>query len=271
MGDDEKSFQQILRKVRDETGFNLEQYRESYIKRRLTVRMRVCDANDYQSYYKILRTDPAEPKKMVEELSINVTRFFRDLSAWDYLKDNVLAQVIAAKDKAGDRRIRMWSAGCSYCEEAYTISMILHELLGPRIADYKIEILASDFDQEALDIAEKAVFDETHFTETPQRYMDKYLSAYDEKYKVADRIRDLVTLRRHDLISGQKFQNMDLIFCRNVVIYFGEELKRRLYLDFYNGLKQGGYLMIGKTELLVGPARENFDIISTTERIYRKP
>ena len=271
MDDEEKDYSAIIRYVRGETGFNLELYRESYIKRRMNVRMHSAEVKTYRDYYTFLRKNQDESKMMVEELSINVTKFFRDLSTWKFCRDTIFPKIIAAKKECGEKRICIWSAGCSFGEEAYSISMLMHELLGEEINRWHIDILASDFDQGAIDIAQTAVFDETHFTETPQKYMDKYLEPFDGKYRVLPKVKKLVRYRKHDLISGDKMKNMDMVFCRNVVIYFGDELKKRLYTDYYDALNLGGYLMIGKTELLTGDARNMFKIINSTERIYRKP
>jgi chemotaxis protein methyltransferase CheR len=267
--DDE--FKAIIGKVKCETNFEIEQYRDSYIKRRLSVRMRVTDSKSYSDYLSFLESNPDECRMMVEELSINVTRFFRDYTAWEFLRENILTEIIKRKRDMGQGQISVWSAGCSYGEEAYTASMLFHDLLGDDLQGFRLTIHATDFDQGALDIAREAVFDDTHFTETPQRFMDEYLVPAGEKFGVRDDIKSCVSFKREDLIGGWKPKNLDIVFCRNVVIYFGDELKKRLYMDYYDCLRPLGYLMIGKTELLTGDARDLFSIVSTKERIYQKP
>jgi chemotaxis protein methyltransferase CheR len=194
------------------------------------------------------------------------------LEVFDAFKNDVIPQLLSEKRKRNSKMVRIWSAACSIGEEPYTIGIILHEKLGTELNNFLISIHATDIDGKALSVARAGVYDAQALKKLKKYMVSKYFDAVDgnDKYRIKDNVKHLVRLQQHDLISGKKFSHFDIIFCRNVMIYFGKELQSRLLLDFYDALNEGGYLIIGRTETMVGEAREKFTCVNTRERIYKK-
>ena len=175
--------------------------------------------------------------------------------------------------------MRIWSAGSSDGKEAYSIAMLFLELLGENDARSKVSIIATDIDHECLKraregsyfsrrgISQTDITKQLSFLENP----DKFFDITNENYEVKPIVKNMVSFQYHDLISGPKKHSFDIIFCRNVVIYFSRALQEVLYVDFYNALNHGGFFVMGKTETLVGDARTMFTPYNSRERVFQKP
>ena len=177
-------------------------------------------------------------------------------------------------ERSGTERsgtLRIWSAGCASGEEPYTIAIILLEELGDNLGNLLVSILATDIDDDALKKAMQGFYQPFSLKNIPPNILKKYFHSENGGYRIKDVVKRLVRFRKHDLISGEKLRYFDVIFCRNVMIYFSRELQERLFMDFYNSLNDGGFLIIGKTETLTGEAREKFICVNVQERIFRKP
>jgi chemotaxis protein methyltransferase CheR len=174
------------------------------------------------------------------------------------------------KDSRDQRFLKIWSAGCSSGEETYTIAIIILELLGKRIKDYMVKIIGTDIDTQALAMAKKGIYSSSQFSETAPDILLNYFSKADGTYEVKPEVKALVEFQESDLMAGIKPRNLDVIFCRNVIIYFSQEAKEKLFMEFCSCLNTGGYLVLGKTETLIGPAKEKLRLVNTVERIYLK-
>ena len=146
--------------------------------------------------------------------------------------------------------------------------MLVKEVLGG--TNIRVKIMATDIDIESLEKARLGVYHRDELRGVRGDYLSKYFERYGEAYRVKRELREMVTFERRDLISDRKYRVVDMIMCRNVIIYFSKELKERLFVDFYNSLTEGGFLVLGKTENLTGPARKKFEVYNNVERIYRK-
>lgn len=237
---------------------------------RINVRIRALNAESYRDYMKIPDSNPDEYDLLLDKLTINVTQFFRDKTTFNAVRNTVLPALISDKKKGGRKLIRIWSAGCASEEEPYTISILLHEVLGSDINNFMISIYATDIDDAVMAKAKKGVYEYAALKGVEKKIIDKYFT-YDGRYHVASEIKRLVRFKHLDLISGENFAHIDIIFCRNVVIYFSKDLQKRLYNKFYDALNRGGYFVMGKTETLVGDARDKFRSINSMERIHQKP
>jgi chemotaxis protein methyltransferase CheR len=269
----EIAFNVLKRKIWDRTGVDCSKYKDNYLKRRIDLRMKAIGiGSSYNEYYRFLEKKPCEYDALLDGITINVTEFFRDLEVFDAFKNDVIPQLLSEKRKRNSKMVRIWSAACSIGEEPYTIGIILHEKLGTELNNFLISIHATDIDGKALSVARAGVYDAQALKKLKKYMVSKYFDAVDgnDKYRIKDNVKHLVRLQQHDLISGKKFSHFDIIFCRNVMIYFGKELQSRLLLDFYDALNEGGYLIIGRTETMVGEAREKFTCVNTRERIYKK-
>lgn len=266
------AFKLLQKKIYEKTGIDCSLYKDNYLKRRIDLRMKTIGVGtSYNEYYRYLGKNPAEYDAFLDGITINVTEFFRDITTFDAFKNEVLPQLLADKKKRKSKIIRIWSAACSIGEEPYTIGIILHEKLGPEIKNFLISIQATDLDAKALNVAKAGIYDASALKKLKKYMVSKYFDAVEDgKYRIKNNVKHLVRFQQHDLISGRKFSHFDVIFCRNVLIYFGKELQSQLFLDFYDALHEGGYLIIGRTETLTGEAREKLLCVNTRERVYRK-
>lgn len=263
----------LIIKVKIRTGIDLGQYKDSYIARRLSTRMKVLGAPTYRKYASLLDTMPGEYDKVVDAFTINVSEFFRDRETFRVIREQVLPAIIKEKTDTGRRSLRIWSSACACGEEVYSVSMIVNDLLGKDYDQFTIRLYASDIDDACMERAKEGVYDPTSMKNVDKKYLDRFTHpAPGGKIAVNDEIKRNVVFRHYDLIAGTAFGSFfDLVLCRNVMIYFSEPQKKKLIQSFHNALNGGGYLVIGKTETLVGDTRSTFVPFNSIERIYRKP
>jgi Methylase of chemotaxis methyl-accepting proteins len=263
----------LITKVHKRTGIDLGQYKDSYIARRLSTRMKVLGANTYRKYSEMLDTAPDEYDKVVDAFTINVSEFFRDKETFRVIREKVIPAIIDEKKGSGRRNLRIWSAGCACGEEVYSISMILNDLLGKDYGQFTLRLYATDIDDVCMQRAKDGIYDPVSLKNADKAYLERFtLQGPEGKIAVANDIKRNVTFRHFNLIDDSAFGGyFDLILCRNVMIYFSDQQKSRLFGMFYNALNPGGYLVIGKTETLTGDARSSFVAVNGIERIYRKP
>lgn len=267
--EDESEFTELKALIKRKIGFNCEDYKQAHLKRRLAVRLRANHSKSYKDYTNVLLANETESKKLKETLTVNVTELFRNPETYEAFRRSALPELIKAK---GDKRtIRIWSAGCSNGEEPYSIAIMLREFMGISTKRYDISILGTDIDEDSLEKAERGFYQFKQLEKIGQDRLSRFFNKKEDyTYQVVDEIRDLVKFRYHDMISGTRMFGFDIIFCRNVTIYFEQALQEKLYINFYNALNDGGYFVMGKTETLVGPADELFLPVDVKERIYQK-
>jgi chemotaxis protein methyltransferase CheR len=178
--------------------------------------------------------------------------------------------MIYEKVKKKRKVMRFWSAGCASGEETYSISILLKDLLDEKFDTFIVSIYGTDIDENCLDAAKKGIYQPRQVENVKPRDLKKYFRFDGEMYEISHEIKDMVRFRKQDLFNGIKGGHYDMIFCRNVMIYFTKEMQKKLFERFYKSLNVGGYLIIGKTEGLFGNSRYNFEIINSRERIYQK-
>lgn len=269
----DRDFEELKSGIKRLLHFNAFEYKNSYLKRRFDVRLNVCHLDNYREYWKLLNEDKAEQEQLLKDLTINVTEFFRDAQMYNVFKQQIVPEVIDNKDK-----LRIWSAGSSDGKEVYSIAMIMLEILGLQEASKRVEILGTDIDQECLQRAEEGVYESKPVLEQTDiakqltfiNQSKDYFWINGDTYTAKPCLKQLVHFEYHDLISGPKKHQFDIIFCRNVVIYFTRELQEILYKDFYNALNSGGYLVMGRTETLVGDTKNLFLPHESKEHIFIK-
>jgi len=276
----DKEFSALLAHVRRERGLDYGQYKESFLRRRLAVRMRARGVESYREYLAVLQSGPAELDALLDALTINVSYFFRDRAAIGALRDSVLAPLLARRAETGQRHLTAWSAGCAAGEEPYSVVMLLADLLGGSFADWKLEIDATDIDAAALARARRGVYQRVSFSpgggSIPQHLLQAHYVArffiYDEdRFTIRPEIRSLVTFRRHDLTQTPPRPRYDLILCRNVLIYFARQHQERIISHLLHHLEPGGYLMLGMAEMLPLSLVGRVESVDGRRRIYRKP
>ncbi|HEY9247096.1 MAG TPA: protein-glutamate O-methyltransferase CheR [Candidatus Methanoperedens sp.] len=267
--EDEKEFSDLKAIIKKKIAFNCDQYKQAHLKRRLAVRLRATKSNSYRNYAEILLVNGEEQQKLKDTLTVNVTELFRNPETYEIFGERALPEIV--KSKTADKTIKIWSAGCSNGEEPYSIAIMLFEYLGGLAKRYSISILGTDIDEDSLGKAQKGIFQLKQLEKMSKERLERFFNKKDDNtFQIRDDIFHVMKFRNHDMISGPKLYGFDVIFCRNVTIYFEQELQEKLYLNFYNSLNSGGFFVMGKTETLIGPAADLFYPIDVRERIYQK-
>ncbi len=266
--EDDREFSELKVIIKRKIGFNCEQYKQAHLKRRLAVRLRATRSKSYKEYAEILLKSLAEEKQLKETLTVNVTELFRNPETYEAFRAAALPELI--KSRGESRTLKVWSAGCSNGEEPYSIAIMLTEYLGIAAKRYNISIMGTDIDEDSLSKADLGIFHPKALEKISKERLERFFNKKDNNYEVIDEIHRMVTFKNHDMISGPKLTGFDIIFCRNVTIYFEQKLQEKLYFDFYNALKDGGYFVMGKTETLIGQSSKLFKHVDLKERIYQK-
>ena len=265
----DQEFLALLKRIFKERGLDLSQYKEKCLKRRIDVRLRVTGAQSYLEYMAVLKKDPKEYDRLFDTLTINVTNFFRDRNTYSVIENKVIPELVSSKKNQGKKIIRIWSAGCASGEEPYSIAILFHEILKESIGDFLISIYATDIDEEVMGKAKKAEYEASAVSETDMKIINRYFNQ-NQNYILKEEIKQMVRFKRHDLISDEPLTHLDIILCRNVLIYFSRDLQVSLFNKFYEGLNRGGYLILGKTESLAGEFAGLFQSVNIEEKIYQK-
>ncbi len=276
---DEQTFKLLLNKLKEKTGCDFSKYRQGTIKRRLYKRLLVSGVDNYKSYINLLEKDIKEYKKLVKDLTIKVSCFFRDTYVFEYIFQIIIPKIIEAKEKSNEHIIRIWSAGCAYGEEIYSIAILLKDYFKKKknINNYNIFLLGTDIDEEALKTAKKGIYEEEAILEVKKRFLDQYFIYKHGLYYLKEEIKNMVTFCYHDVTSSKQFAppsgvvcNYDLILCRNLLIYFDISLQKQTILNLYHSLNQGGFLVLGEAESILNEFELLFDLIDNKAKIYQK-
>lgn len=240
----------------EQAGIFVAENRKYLMENRLSSRLRELGLRNFHEYHKYLKFDnnrKVELNKLFENMTTNETSFFRNNPQLDVFRDKVLARVINEQRAKGQKKIHIWSAGCSSGEEPYTISMIAHELLKNEIDSWDIKITANDLSLAMLATARNALYSEYALRTTPQEMIDKYFTKEGKMFRVLPKVQKLVNFSQINLASAEqlaKVERSQIVFCRNVIIYFDDEMKRHVISSFYDNLLPGGFLLIGHSESL---------------------
>lgn len=223
--------------------------------------MRALGLSEFSEYYEYINKNPEELKKLLSVITINLSYFFRNFDTFEYLKTDIFPMF------AKNEKVVFWSAGCAQGEEAYSLAIIASETEIIK----KTVIYATDIDNDALKKAEQGIYPTTVFQYTPPEYLTKYFVRYERDFKIKDNIKSFVKFSHLDLFDNFPYGPCDLIMCRNVLIYMSRNAQSDLVRRFYETLRPGGYLVIGKVELLLGiPEAKFFNIVNRAERVYQK-
>ena len=224
------------------TGINLSAYKENQMKRRIDALIKKNQCKGYDEYLICLKTDKKRLEDFVAYLTINVTEFFRNPSQWDVLEKQIFPLLLDKK-----RTIKIWSAACSTGDEPYSLAMTLSKLLPLS----QIQILATDIDKEVLAKAKEGFYLSRNLSNLPKHFQEKYMTAVDGGYKIKDELKRCITFKQHNLLKDPYPTGVDLIVCRNVLIYFTEEAKKDIYKNFNRALVDQGILFVGSTEQII--------------------
>jgi two-component system CheB/CheR fusion protein len=263
--DDIAAMNRIVTVVRNAVGVDFAEYKGPTFERRLARRMAVCRAADFKDYLTLLERDPDEVRALYEDILIHVTSFFRDPEVFAALESHILPGIV--EQKPTGTPIRIWVAGCSTGEEVYSIGISLLEVLGK--APPPVQIFGSDLSEAIIAKARAGLYADSALRDVSEERRKRYFVKTDRGYRIAKAVRDLCVFVQHDLARDAPFSKMDLVSCRNVLIYFDPVLQRRVLPTFHYALNQPGYLLLGRTENIAGFGRW-FSTVDKANKIFAR-
>lgn len=260
----------LIREISQYTGLDGNYYNEDYLLRRIRYRIELCGLNDAGQYLAYLSKNAAEARNLIGSIGVNVTGFFRDRSMYDVLSRRVLPQMIARKRNKMPAKLRIWSTCCATGEEPYSLAIILRELLADSDKQYDTTIYATDIDEEALITAVLGRYRDEKMSMLSPALKERYFAPAREKgtYAVSDSVKRLVLFRKLDLISESPFNRMDMVVCRNMLIYVKRDRQLPIYEKLCAALDPGGYLVLGRSENPPASIMKRLEVYDVNERIY---
>src|SRR5262245_52351785 len=261
----EEQFRELFALLRRVSGIDFKQYKTPTVKRRLLRRMALHRMTEVDAYLRYVREHPPEATALCQDLLIHVTRFFRDPDSFKVLESHALQEIAVER---GEDPIRIWVPGCATGEEAYSVAIVLMELLGERAADRKVQIFATDVSDSAIEQARGGAYPSSIAADVAPERLSRFFTKSDGGYRVSKILRDMCIFARHDLARDPPFSRLDLIVCRNVLIYLDAALQKRVISVFHYALKSRGFLMLGAAET-TGP-QAAFTLVDKKWRLYRK-
>ncbi|MGV0028035.1 CheR family methyltransferase [Phormidesmis priestleyi] len=261
-------FETLLEYLKQSRGFDFTGYKRSTLMRRVVKRMQSIDIESYTNYLDYLEVHPEEFNFLFNTLLINVTTFFRDRPTWDYLCSEIIPRILERRE--ANQPIRVWSAGCASGEEAYTIAMALADTIDIDQFRERVKIYATDVDEEALNQARQAIYTLDHLEGVSSEQLTQYFEpTTDDRYVVREDLRRAVIFGRLDLVQDAPISKLDLLICRNTLMYFNAETQARILNRFHFALQNDGFIFLGKAEMLITRSRE-FTPIDLKSRIFTK-
>ncbi len=258
---------QILTILRKYSGIDFTYYKQATIRRRISRRMMLRNQENFSEYLSLLRREKEEQALLFQDLLIPVTSFFRDPKTFQAIAKNVLPALY--KDRPDNEPLRIWVAGCSTGEEAFSIAICLHEFLGEKFAANRIQVFATDISEIAINKARKAIYSKADTASLTEEQLRTYFTRINGTYQVNKAIRDVCVFAVHNLLKDPPFARIDLISCRNVLIYMDNFLQRKTLSTFHYALKENGFLLLGKSET-AGASSEIFAPFEGNEKIYTR-
>ena len=272
----ESEFEDLRKFIYETTGIDIPARRKYLLENRLGRRLQELNLSSFADYYKYLRFAPGKAKEMevlCEKITTNETSFWRDVKQLEAVRDNALADVVDRQQKSGDKSLNIWSAGCSSGEEPYTLGMMLHEMLRVSIIGWNVRITANDLSPAMVAKARRAAYNDHSLRTTPPDIVNRYFTKEPMGYKVHPKVTKLVTLgliNLNDSLAVKRVPRSHVIFCRNVIIYFDDAMKKKVIGAFYDNLLPGGYLVLGHSESIHKISRAFKPIIKPGGIMYRK-
>ena len=263
----DNGLEELLIFIRDARGFDFTGYKRSSLARRIRKRMSDIAIADYAEYRDLLETDAQEFRALFNTILINVTSFFRDADCWTYLQHEILPDLLAARSP--DEEIRVWSAGCASGEEPYSLAILFAEILGIEECGKRVKIYGTDVDEEALREARSGLYQAKSLEPLSAELRDRYFEFEGGRYAFRSDLRRRVIFGRHDITRDAPISRLDLLVCRNTLMYFNVEAQTQIIDRFHFALREGGHLFLGKAEMLLSDG-ERFEVTSMRQRIFRR-
>src|SRR5215471_16836383 len=263
----DSTLEDLLVFIRDARGFDFTGYKRSSLARRIRKRMHEAGSSDYVAYRDLLESNTEEFGHLFNTILINVTGFFRDTETWTFLQREVMTELLADIDP--EREIRVWSAGCASGEEAYSLAIAFSEALGLEESAKRVKIYGTDVDEEALRDARVGLYSAKALEGLPAELRGKYFEQNGTQFAFRPDLRRRVIFGRHDITRDAPISRLELLVCRNTLMYFNVETQSQVIDRFHFALREGGYLFLGKAEMLLSDG-ERFEVVSMRQRIFRR-
>jgi two-component system CheB/CheR fusion protein len=264
--DEQTTLQKIFTELQARSGHDFSHYKRSSVLRRLERRLQVTNVETLEAYLQVLRDQPGEARALYKELLISVTRFFRTPDAFETVEDTVIPSLFDGKSP--DEEVRVWVAGCATGEEAYSLAMLLQEHAHTLGAPPELQVFATDVDPEGLDTARAGVYPPTIEADVADDRLDRFFRREDDQYRVTPSLRNSVVFAEHNLAQDPPFSNLDLVCCRNLLIYLDQEMQEHVFRLFHYALSEDGVLFLEPSEA-VGPAQSRFSVAGETRSILK--
>lgn len=252
-------YQKFIGNIKRKTGIDLSLYKEAQMKRRLTSLYERKGYKNFEDFYDAIHKDPKVLDEFLDRMTINVSEFYRNKERWEVLENTIYPRLLTK-----NKKLKIWSAACSTGEEPYSLAMVLTTHVPLR----DISILATDLDEGAISRAKVGLYADRSLKNVPKKVVNEYFVNEGAHYQVKDDIKKTVTFKQHNLLNDRYETGFDLIVCRNVMIYFTEEAKDEIYMNFSKSLKPGGILFVGSTEQIFNP--EKYGLASIETFFYQK-
>ncbi|MFN3006758.1 CheR family methyltransferase [Mycolicibacterium wolinskyi] len=263
----DEAFEALLRYMRDSRGFDFTGYKRTSLMRRVRHRMDHAGYETFEQYLDVLQASSEEFSALFNTILINVTAFFRDPDAWEFVRTDVIPRLLA--ERGPDDPIRVWSAGCASGQEAYTLAMLLAEALGADEFRQRVKIYATDIDEEALTEARAASYDSRAIESVPPDLLARYFEQVNGRYVFRKDLRRAVIFGRNDLVKDAPISRVDLLVCRNTLMYLNAETQRNVLSRLHFAMAAQGTLFLGHAEMLLSHA-DRFTPLNLKHRVFRK-
>ena len=265
----ESEFARIRQILLFNRGFNLNAYKDRCIRRRIAIRVRSTHCESVNDYCDLLNSHKSELDKLVKVLTIHVSQFFRNLSAFEKLRTEIIPHLFSMARQKGRRSLRFWSLGCAGGEEPYSLALILAEHFAREMREIPVRIDATDVDSGIIQSAENALFHHDRLLETPIDYIQKYFDEEDNQYRLSPAIKAMVSFSQGEMFNSLIYHECDLLMCRNVLIYLAREQQEKIFRNIAHTMNEDSFLVLGKSETILGESRSLFQTVCPVERIYR--
>ncbi len=253
----DSEFFQLRDFIYQQTGIYIGDNRKYLLENRLSNRLKEHKLNSFSEYYYFLKYDPArkqELNRLFSVITTNETSFFRNPPQIKVFQENILPEILQYKRKKGDKKLRLWSAGCSTGEEPYTLAIVVWEVLGNEMSQWDVKITANDLSDDVLHSARRGIYTDYTLRSTPKHVLERYFSTNGQgRYQISPTVQSIVhfnSINLNDYFQLKQIEASDIIFCRNVIIYFDEVVKKKVISALYDNLLPEGYLFVGHSESL---------------------
>ncbi len=263
----ESTVESIISFLRREHASDFGYYKRTTIARRIRRRMGICQIDSIEEYHRHIQEHPEEAEQLARDMLVGVTSFFRDPEAFEELRETVIRPLV--EEKSPDTSIRIWVPGAATGEEAYSVAMLVHEVMAELGKNIPLQVFACDLNPEAVELARQGSYPESIRADVPEALLEKYFSWHDHTYRVRDRLREGMVFATHNMLTDPPFSRLDLVSCRNVLIYLTPQAEDLAYRVFAFALRRGGYIFLGSSDAPPS-AQDMFAGVEGEARVLRR-